>query len=95
MSFLRMIFLVFFFFLGVFETRCLGFFCGYCSLAVFMTFAGHVQCKLLTNQTAGHTGSILIYLTDWVLHPGNYDVKVFSLYWMSSISLKLLFLEIQ
>ncbi|XP_028394857.1 uncharacterized protein LOC114518999 [Dendronephthya gigantea] len=61
---------------GVFESRCVGFYCGYCYLVVFMTFAGRVQCKLLSNQTTSHTGSIMINLADWVLQPGIYDVKM-------------------
>ncbi len=62
--------------IGVFETRCLGFYCGYCPLAIVMIFASYIQCKMLANQTALNTGAIKINLSDWVLHPGYYDVKV-------------------
>ena len=66
------------FLLGVFQTRCLGFYCGYCPLAIVMTFANnYIQCKILANQTALNTGTIKINLADWVLQPGYYDVKVY------------------
>ena len=41
-----------------------------------MSFANHIQCTLLANQTALNAGTIKINLTDWVIYPGYYDVKV-------------------
>ena len=60
-----------------------------------MIVANYIQCTLLANQTALNTGTIKIKLTDWVLHPGYYNVKVDVKNLLLHVNSKLSFLEVQ
>lgn len=77
------------FFLGQYSIECLGLYCGDCPLAIFISFAGQINCVMTLSRSIAQKDKISLQLRKWFTLPGLQDVHVSRICLVSLIQVKL------
>ena len=66
--------------IGMYSIECRGLYCGDCSMAIFLSFAGYIKCVTTSSISVSQKGVVILYAENVSKLPGIKSIYVSIFY---------------